>query len=210
MARPILTARQVQTWLVHVVGQWSMRRIARREGVAPSTVLRRIRAVEDASDNPAVDAFLDRAAAAWDAGERLDYPDFVDMRDSWEKPRTPTPRSEPRPRSRRKDRRKPDPVVELYHRRRPDLITHHHVHLARELRAAPRLEVRGDPSPLGPVLAEVLDLAVRKDWPAPDIEDRLGLPARSAKVALAFALDLYARSRAAAHPETAAPEGLPE
>lgn len=47
--------------MMNIVDGLSMRAIARRAGVHASTVMRQIRRVEDARDDPEIDAFLTRA-----------------------------------------------------------------------------------------------------------------------------------------------------
>jgi hypothetical protein len=52
----------VNTWLLHVSSGFSMRQIARLQGVAPSTVMRRIRWCEDLTDDPVRGPRLERLA----------------------------------------------------------------------------------------------------------------------------------------------------
>ncbi|MCX7889284.1 MAG: DUF6456 domain-containing protein [Rhodobacteraceae bacterium] len=47
-----------QTYLRHVVGRRSMRELARAEGCHPTTIMRRVRRIEERRDDPLVDGFL--------------------------------------------------------------------------------------------------------------------------------------------------------
>lgn len=62
MRNPQRMAVVVTTWLSHVNSGLSMRQIARLQGVAPSTVMRRIRWCEDLTDDPVRGPQLERLA----------------------------------------------------------------------------------------------------------------------------------------------------
>lgn len=63
----------IQSYLDHVVGGLSMRSLARKEGVQPSTISRRISRIEDARDNKSLDDFLTRAACLSEAQRSVDF-----------------------------------------------------------------------------------------------------------------------------------------
>lgn len=56
--------RAIPNYLAHVEDGVSMREIARQEGVHPSTILRRVRWVENARDDPAFDDMIAARGAA--------------------------------------------------------------------------------------------------------------------------------------------------
>lgn len=53
----------IDCYVAHVIGGVSMRQLARQKGVEASTVLRRIRKIEDLRDEPGFDQIIDRAEA---------------------------------------------------------------------------------------------------------------------------------------------------
>jgi len=54
-------SENIDLYVAHVIGGQSMRQLARDLNVVPSTVLRRIRRIEDMRDQPGFDAIIDRA-----------------------------------------------------------------------------------------------------------------------------------------------------
>jgi transposase-like protein len=63
----------IQSYLDHVTGGLSMRSLARKEGVQPSTISRRISRIEDARDNKSLDDFLTRAASLSEMERSADF-----------------------------------------------------------------------------------------------------------------------------------------
>lgn len=171
---PLLPFEILEAHFLREIDGLSYRQAATAAQVEPSTMMRRVRCFEEIQDHPLVRAALPGLAAAWRNRDPINPP------------------AQDRP------FRLVSDLVERLHRRNPDLITARHVALAAGLRAAPRPEAQGDVPPLGPRLAAVLDLAVRQDRGIEEIEDRCRLPARSGRLALAFALDLFDKHRAAA------------
>ena len=68
---------EVRQYIDHVVGGRALRRIARAEGLAPSTVSRRVRRVEALRDDPLRDAGLRALARAVLPGHGRDGWDYV-------------------------------------------------------------------------------------------------------------------------------------
>lgn len=159
----------------------SYRQAAQAAKVEPSTMMRRCRRFDALRRDPSVRAALPALADAYRRGGASAI--------------TGQARA-----SRRQHKRPPrgfrlvsDCVYRL-HRKSPRLITAKHVTLAAAIRPAPQPEVAGEVPALGPVLAAVLDMAVRQDLGIEEIEDALNLPCRSGKIILAFAFDLFEKS----------------
>lgn len=68
----------LESYLAHTIDQVTMRELAREEEIHPSTILRRIRRVEDARDNRAFDTFLTGLESKRQAGLEVDLdPRFI-------------------------------------------------------------------------------------------------------------------------------------
>lgn len=63
-------AQPVRHYLAHVVGGVPLRRLAAKAGVAPSTVLRQVRAIEQRRDDGIFDSALSRLEGSWAAQKR--------------------------------------------------------------------------------------------------------------------------------------------